>query len=158
MQIWYPGWTVRDDGDYGVTFNSGNENPFAIIRLSEDGNTALIVQSPEEADRLIKAAVKAKQLLVPPSPDAAEVLSAAITAGTPVLVTGDAAEPCPASTVMEDDETLCCDRYAGHVGSHHAPGPDEGSEVAWSDAHIGGGVETAWNEPVPAPELEAVTS
>lgn len=39
---------------------------------------------------------------------------------------------CPAETVT-DDEVLYCDRETGHAGSHHAPGPDEGSEVAWSD-------------------------
>ena len=42
---------------------------------------------------------------------------------------------CPATTGPDDelDVTLYCDREAGHPGSHHAPGPDEGSEVAWSD-------------------------
>jgi hypothetical protein len=39
---------------------------------------------------------------------------------------------CPATTEI-DDETLYCEREAGHPGSHRAPGPDEGSEVAWSD-------------------------
>jgi hypothetical protein len=65
MQIWQPGYDVRDDGDYAVTLNPGNGTPFAIIELSGDGRTALIVQSPEEADRLFKAAVKAKRLLAP---------------------------------------------------------------------------------------------
>ena len=41
---------------------------------------------------------------------------------------------CPASTDTEDfGATIYCDREPGHPGSHHAPGPDEGSEVAWSD-------------------------
>lgn len=41
---------------------------------------------------------------------------------------------CPATTDMEDfGATIYCDREAGHPGSHHAPGPDKGSEVAWSD-------------------------
>lgn len=66
MQIWYPGPEVRDDGDYAVTRNPGKSHPFVIITLSDDGRTALIVQSAEEADRLIKAAVKAKRLLDPP--------------------------------------------------------------------------------------------
>jgi len=66
MQIWQPGYQVRDDGDYAVTFNPGNDRPFAIIDLSGDRGTALVIQSPEEADRLIRAAVKAKRLLDPP--------------------------------------------------------------------------------------------
>lgn len=66
--------------------------------------------------------------------EAAGMLAAAIITGTPVLVTGDEATWCPGTTFMEHEEvTLYCDRDAGHDGSHHAPGPDEGSEVAWSD-------------------------
>jgi hypothetical protein len=40
---------------------------------------------------------------------------------------------CPASTELDYDETVYCEREAGHPGSHRAPGPDEGSEVAWGD-------------------------
>lgn len=66
--------------------------------------------------------------------EAAGMLAAAIITGTPVLVTDDEARWCPGTTFMEHEEvTLYCDRDAGHDGSHHAPGPDEGSEVAWSD-------------------------
>jgi hypothetical protein len=43
---------------------------------------------------------------------------------------------CPAFTDV-DDTTVYCDRDPGHPGSHHAPGPDEGSEVAWGDAPEG---------------------
>jgi hypothetical protein len=39
---------------------------------------------------------------------------------------------CPATTET-GDETLYCDREGGHDGSHRAPGPAEGSEVAWGD-------------------------
>lgn len=42
---------------------------------------------------------------------------------------------CPAETDL-DGATLYCDRANGHPGSHHAPGPDEGSEVAWSDEPV----------------------
>jgi hypothetical protein len=66
--------------------------------------------------------------------DATAVLAESIATGTPVLVTEDGGF-CPAFTGPDDelDVTLYCDRQAGHDGSHHAPGPDEGSEVAWSD-------------------------
>jgi hypothetical protein len=69
MQIWYPGPEVRDDGDYAVRPNPGsNGRPFAVITLSEDGQTALVVQSAQEARRLIKAACEALRLLDPPAP------------------------------------------------------------------------------------------
>jgi len=38
---------------------------------------------------------------------------------------------CPATT-MRDGITVYCDREDAH-DEHRAPGPDEGSEVAWSD-------------------------
>lgn len=67
MQIWYPGYEIRKDGDFAVTHNSNKGGrPFAVINLSEDGVTALVVQSAKEADRLIAAAVEAKRLLDPP--------------------------------------------------------------------------------------------
>lgn len=40
-----------------------------------------------------------------------------------------------------EGETLYCDRDAGLAGSHHAPGPDEGSEVAWGE------VAAEWSMP-----------
>jgi hypothetical protein len=40
---------------------------------------------------------------------------------------------CPAYTVLDDDETVSCDRQAGHIGSHHAHVPGDTAEVAWSD-------------------------
>ena len=67
---------------------------------------------------------------------------AVITAPQPALAEAAAYDWCPATTEL-DDETLYCDRDAGHAGSHHAPGPDEGSEVAWSDCDADWGSATA---------------
>jgi hypothetical protein len=64
MQIWTPEPDVGD-GEFAVRLNPGeaSRNPFAVIDLSEDGGTALVMQSAEECDRLIRAAEAAKQLL-----------------------------------------------------------------------------------------------
>lgn len=64
-------------------------------------------------------------------------------------------EPCATTAFCSaihqlDDETLYCEREAGHAGSHRAPGPDEGSEVAWGD-------EADDGEPPRCPERHPVT-
>jgi hypothetical protein len=52
-------------------------------------------------------------------------------------VQDDKATWCPATTeadgAAECGVTVYCDRKRGHEGSHSAPGPDEGSEIAWGD-------------------------
>ena len=64
MQIWTPEPTV-DDGEFAVRPNPGapGHRPFAVIDLSESGATALLMHSPADCDRLIRAAQAAKQLL-----------------------------------------------------------------------------------------------
>ena len=74
------------------------------------GNVKVVMQSPEDCDEVIKAAAKAKRQMLGAQPSW-----------------------CTAETDL-DGETLYCDRDPGHDGSHHAPGLDEGSEIAWSDS------------------------
>lgn len=76
------------------------------------GHVRVVVYNAADCDELIKAAAAAKQLLLDEQQEDTF---------------------CTASTDLSDEETVYCDRDAGHAGSHHAPGPDEGSEVAWSD-------------------------
>lgn len=66
MQIWTPSADVRDEGDFHVRLNPAptTGKPFAAVQLSEDHHTQLIVQSVADADRLIRAAIEAKRLLI----------------------------------------------------------------------------------------------
>lgn len=105
---------VHPDGYDVRLFPADDRGPaFAVVKTSEGGGTAsLFLSSPADCDELIKAAAEAKRLLLFGEPQQDD-------------------DPCPA--VLEDDGTFYCDRERGHAGSHHAPGPDEGSEIAWSD-------------------------
>ena len=64
MQIWTPIEQPHDNGEFTVRLNTAGARPFAIIRLSEDGETALTMDNPGDCDRLIKAVVRAKDLLL----------------------------------------------------------------------------------------------
>lgn len=90
------------DGSRALVF--GGNGP-----LDDAGAVYVVMQSPEDCDKVIRAAAEAKRLL-----------------------SGEQPSWCTATTDI-DGETLYCDRDPGHDGSHHAPGPDEGSEVAWGD-------------------------
>jgi hypothetical protein len=114
MQVHGPSETLSPDGsDISVHLNpgSGATAPFAVMTI---GHVDLHIRTAEECDWLIKAAAEAKRLLTPDTP-----------------------QWCPASTEVdgatECGVTVYCDRAPGHPGSHRAPGPDEGSEVAWGD-------------------------
>ena len=63
MQIWAPRPESRDDGEFAVHLNPGQGEPFVVIELSEDRQTALIIQSIGECDRLLAAVTRAKSLL-----------------------------------------------------------------------------------------------
>jgi hypothetical protein len=108
MQVHGPSSILEDSRKVSVH----HTGEFSVLEV---GPVRLYLYTPEECDWLIKAAVEAKELLA--KDETANAL-------------------CPAFTGpdAELDVTLYCDREAGHPGSHHAPGPDEGSEVAWSDA------------------------
>lgn len=161
MRIHVPAPCPRESGDFWVRVN-GNGEPFATIALDEQSATEICLDSPGDARRLVRAAAMALYMLErsikggphqhrpgPPRTycaDCGQGRSAAIhqppypePAGQGGVLSGPVDDGwCPAFTVMEDGETLYCDRETGHPGSHHAPGPGEGSEVAWSDGHAGG--------------------
>lgn len=101
---WHP------DSQYGA---------YGVLKFGSGAN--VYFQTPGQLDAVIIELAALKQEMAPPVLD---VKAPAPEGGW-----------CPAETVLDDgDETrLYCDRDAGHPGSHHAPGPDEGSEVAWSD-------------------------
>jgi hypothetical protein len=63
MQIHTPSPMPLDDGDFPVQLNTVNRHPFAIIDLDELG-TRIYVENVKDADRLIRAAVAAKDLLI----------------------------------------------------------------------------------------------
>lgn len=106
MQVHGPSRILEDDKEVHARLNG----KFVDLGI---GHVHLYIDTPEECDWLIRAAVEAKGLLLPKN---------------------EAGGWCPAFTEFEDEGvTAYCDRKAGHPGSHHAPGPDEGSEVAWSD-------------------------
>lgn len=120
MQVWTPSAQPKDDGEFDVRLNPGTKSggPFAIIGLSEDGMTALTIESPADCDRLIKAVIQAKSMLL-----------------------GETAPPVP-----QGDKPLCgeakagvggvmCTRPADHAGGHkheysgaYWPRHDGGSE------------------------------
>ena len=110
MQVHGPSRTIKDDGSEVHAYLNGE---FVHMTI---GDVSLYIRTPEECDWLIKTAVKAKGELL------------AHQAKT---------QPawCPAYTGPDDelDVTVYCDRKAGHPGSHHAPVPGQGGEVAWSD-------------------------
>ena len=64
MQIWTPTQQPRQDGEFAVHLNPGNGEPFAVIALSRDGQSALTMESAADCDRLVRAAVQAKSLLL----------------------------------------------------------------------------------------------
>lgn len=100
-------------------FPDEGNGAFAVVRAFEGGAAAtLFLPSPAACDELMKAAAEAKRLLTgEPQPDW-----------------------CPGVLTDDDGDTFFyCDRERGHAGSHHAPGPDEGSEIAWSDEPEDGG-------------------
>lgn len=155
MQLDTP-WS-RKTGDYEVYVSRLQYgNPEARIDLDEEGGLRLRRVTLDDCDRLIRAAAAARQEILAAQAEAAAPHGTAhVYHGTCQLcgkpeddglhaeMAGDHAQAarsladaglCPAFTDMEDfGATVYCDRKAGHPGSHHAPGPDEGSEVAWSD-------------------------
>ena len=109
MQVHGPSRILKEDGSEVSARLNGD---FAAMKI---GDVSLYIRSPEECDWIIKAAGAAKSMLL----DARAKTETAW---------------CPAFTEFaEEGLTAYCDRKAGHPGSHHAPGPDEGSEVAWGD-------------------------
>lgn len=64
MQVRTPGAWPRDEGDFAVRGNGGNGDPFATISLDEDGKLQLVMASPEDCDRLIRAAAAAKDMIL----------------------------------------------------------------------------------------------
>jgi hypothetical protein len=105
MQIHGPSETA-DTAKFSVYLNGTGDPPFAVVRM---GHVTFYASTPAECDAAIRVWVEAKQLL--PGEDAF----------------------CPAVFTDDDIGTFYCDRERGHAGSHHAPGADEWSEVAWDD-------------------------
>jgi hypothetical protein len=134
--------------------NPGSGEPFGVIEFGD--NAYVAVMTDDEARRVIAAAaatIEMRKAIGTPhkfEPSAAgSVIGSAGMQEYYCLRCGMGADSgdhavdmgeylagfCGATTGpdAELDVTLYCDREAGHPGSHHAPGPDEGSEVAWSD-------------------------
>ena len=112
MQIHGPS-DEADGSTFAARLNPGAGHPFAVVEM---GHVHFFITEPAECDAAIRVWVEAKQLLL------GEQEPGAGTDWCPGSVTDDGT-----------GETFYCDREPGHAGSHHAPGPDEGSEVAWSD-------------------------
>lgn len=109
MQVHGPSRTLKEDGSEVHSHLNGD---FVDMKI---GDVHLYIRTPEECDWIIRAAASGKSALLEHRAKTAPAW-------------------CPAFTEFEDEGvTAYCDRKAGHPGSHHAPGPDEGSEVAWSD-------------------------
>lgn len=116
-----------DPADVGHKYKRGGH---ATLDFTGSGCTYLYLHfdTPAKIDAVIAELVALKQEMDPPA--------VRVLASGRVLAPGEPVRDdwCPATTDMEDfGATLYCDRENGHPGSHHAPGPDEGSEVAWSD-------------------------
>jgi hypothetical protein len=109
MQIHGPS-DEADAGTFTARLNTTGSDPFAVVQM---GHVSFFARTPGECDAAIRVWAEAKRLLLgEPQQD----------------------DWCPA--VLDDDDTGAthyCDRERGHAGSHHAPGTDEGSEIAWSD-------------------------
>jgi hypothetical protein len=129
-----PGWDDSADSGYMCTAQNGHAGPDHIAYKPGGGEYH---RWPADA------AAKDE----PCSTDAAGVLSAAITAGTPVVVTDDEPEHKPAPerfisgapwcTASKGDlevGRLLCELPTGHGGDHRAPGAEEGDpDITWSD-------------------------
>lgn len=64
MRIHTPTPRPREEGDFGIRVNPGDgDGPFAMIALSEDERTEICLDSLDDADRLVRAAVAAKRML-----------------------------------------------------------------------------------------------
>jgi hypothetical protein len=64
MRVHVPAPRPREAGDFPVHANPGSDGkPFAIIRLSEDYQTEICLDSLDDADRLVRAAMLARQML-----------------------------------------------------------------------------------------------
>jgi len=107
MQIHGPS-SIADGSKFYAELNDVGDRPFASLHM---GDVRFYIDTPEECDAAIRVWVEAKRLLL-----------------------GEQ-DFCPATTeadgAAECGVTVYCDRKRGHAGSHRAPGPDEGSEVAW---------------------------
>jgi hypothetical protein len=159
MRIEIPKPQPRKDGEFTFYVTEGYGEPHGTIWLDEAQALRLDYVTAEDCDRLIRAAAEVKQQVLSYAAKAAVPHGKrSVYQGTcqlcgkpeddelhaepaPVVRVIDVRAPapegnwCPAITVLDDDVTrLYCDRENGHPGSHHAPGPDEGSEVAWGDA------------------------
>lgn len=88
MQVRTPSAWPRDDGDFTVTHNPGRGNPFTEITLDEDGLLKLIMTSVDDCDRLIKAAVTSRDLLIEHAGDKDQPHAWRATEDNPCLVCG----------------------------------------------------------------------
>jgi len=61
MQIHVPTARPKQNDEFTVYLNQPGQ--FAVISLSDDGLTRIYLESPEDCDRLIRAACDAKNLL-----------------------------------------------------------------------------------------------
>jgi hypothetical protein len=107
MQIHGPSETPDTD-TFTARLNPGTDHPFAVVEM---GGFFFFAVTPEECDAAIRVWVEAKRLLL----------------GQPESTW------CPATLDDGEGGAFYCDRERGHAGSHHAPGTDEGSEIAWSN-------------------------
>ena len=57
------------EGELRVVLNPGSGEPFAVIFLDEYGGEYIAIDSPADADRLIRAADRAKAMLAAPPQD-----------------------------------------------------------------------------------------
>ena len=116
MQVWTPSTRPRNDGVFAVDLNPGDGKPFAIISLSEDGTTALVIQSVYDADRLIRAAAEAKDQLI-------EATGAVVRVAVPM---------CPAE---HPSGAWGCTLDAGHDGPHKSVDTNGDVRKEWDNEH-----------------------
>jgi hypothetical protein len=138
MQIWTPSAYPRDNGDFDVSLNPGSKSgkPFAIINLSEDGASALVMHTAAECDKLIKAAALAKSMLLgetsEPVPQPAGEPHRALRGERECLAESEPVPPRAPGTYV-------CTAQAGHGGEHVSFNPGGGEFYRWPQ--VDGGSE-----------------
>jgi hypothetical protein len=112
----------KDDVQLYLHFRQGGPELIhaVIAHLVALENEMTGAAAPDDAWRLTAKGV-----------EAAEAQAARV--GVPERMPTPVGHYCDSGNCEAFGATLYCERPAGHQGSHRAPGPDEGSEVAWSD-------------------------
>jgi hypothetical protein len=125
MQVWTPAPSVRGDGEFAVRLSPGDGKPFAVIDLSEDGETALVVKTPAECDRLIRAAMALRSMLLGETSGPLPPYVSPYTAASAAEV-ADGVDACPAQWGATDSPSRCA-RPSGHDGNH-----EDTDGIAWA--------------------------